>query len=304
MDDGGHDGLESAFEEHRPLLRSIAFRMLGSEADADDALQDVWVRTHRAGTTGVHNPAAWFTTVTARVCLNRLRTVDGRREEPVVRVPEPVISDESGVDPEQAALLGESLGLALLVVLESLTPAERLAFVLHDMFGVPFEPIAALVDRSPTATRQLASRARRRVHGEAPAPDPDPARQRESVDAFLTASRDGDFEALVAVLDTQVLLRSDGGVARPQLNLLVRGSEQVARQALLTGRLAPHVRRVLVNGTPGVVVAPHGRTQAVMAFTVAGGRIVTIDVLADPARLARLDPPRAGAEPDDPRSHP
>jgi RNA polymerase sigma-70 factor (ECF subfamily) len=283
------DWLETTFEEQRPQLRAVAFRMLGSAADAEDAVQDVWLRVSRADTDAVENMAAWLTTVTARVCLNVLRARKQRREEPFVRVPDPVVSDEAGADPEQAILLADSVGLALLVVLESLTPTERLAFVLHDMFGVSFDQIAPIIDRSPVAARKLASRARQRVRGEAPPSDPDLARQREVVDAFFAASNDGDFEALVAVLHPDVVLRSDGGSARPQLNLLVHGSEHVARQALVSGRLAPFVRRVLVNGAPGALVVPHGTLQFVMAFTVADGRIVALDVLADPVRLARLD---------------
>ncbi|CAI9411038.1 RNA polymerase sigma factor SigJ [Nocardioides sp. T2.26MG-1] len=288
-DSGGIQQLEEAFEAHRPRLRAVAYRMLGSTADADDALQETWLRVSRADLEPVANPAAWLTTVTSRVCLNVLRSRRQRREEPLVRIPDPVVSPEPGIDPEQSALLADHVGLALMVVLETLTPAERVAFVLHDMFGVAFDEVAPIVDRSPAAARQLASRARRRVRVDAPPPDPDPARQHEAVDAFFAASHDGDFEALVAILDPDVVLRSDGGTARPQLNLLVRGSDRVARQAVLTRRLAPFVRRVLVNGAPGAVVAPHGRPQVVMAFTVTGGRIVAVDVLADPERLARLD---------------
>jgi RNA polymerase sigma-70 factor (ECF subfamily) len=227
------------------------------------------------------------------VCLNALRTRRRRREEPFVRVPEPVITEDTGTDPaqdpEQASLLSDSVGLALLVVLESLTPTERLAFVLHDMFGVEYDRIADLIDRSPVAARKLASRARQRVRGQAPPPDPDLRHQRAVVDAFFAASRDGDFAALVEVLHPDVLLRSDGGTARPQLNLLLRGRDQVARQALVSGRLAPFVRRVLVNGAPGALVRPQGTVQFVMAFTVTDGMVTAIDVLADPARLAALD---------------
>lgn len=283
------DWLESTFEEHRPQLRAVAFRMLGSAVDADDAVQDAWLRVSRADTDEVDNMAAWLTTVTARVCLNVLRSRKQRREEPFVRLPDPVITEDSGTGPEETTLLADSVGLALLVVLESLTPPERLAFVLHDMFGVPFDEIGQIIDRSPVAARKLASRARQRVHGEAPPPDPDLAAQRKVVDAFFAASNDGDFEALVEVLHPDVILRSDGGTARPQLNMLVRGSEHVARQALVSGRLAPFVRRVLVNGSPGALVVPQGTVQFVMAFTVTDGRIVALDVLGDPARLAGLD---------------
>ncbi len=283
------DWLKATFEENRARLRAVAFRMLGSADDADDAVQEAWLRVSRAETDEVDNMTAWLTTVTGRVCLNVLRTRKRRGEVALARVPDPVISEESGPDPEQAAMLADSVGLALLVVLDSLTPTERLAFVLHDMFGVPYDQIAPMIDRSPVAARKLASRARHRVRSEAPPPDPDLARQRQVVDAFFAASQCGDFEALVAVLHPDVVLRSDGGSARPQLNMLVRGSEHVARQALVSGRLAPFVRRVLVNGTPGALVVPHGTLQFVMAFTVTDGQILAIDVLADPVRLARLD---------------
>ena len=278
------------FEEQRPRLRGVAFRMLGSVSEADDALQDAWLRISRADTSDVENLAGWLTTVVARVCLNLLRTRERRREDPLeVRVPDPIISNQRGVDGEYEALLADSVGLALMVVLENLSPAERLAFVLHDMFGVPFDEIATMLDRTPAATRQLASRARRRVQGEATSPDPDLSRQREVVDAFFAASRDGDFDRLVAVLDPDIVLRSDGGTGRPQLSLLVRGAENVASQALVATRLAPWVRPALINGAAGAVVAPHGRPIAVMAFTVADGRIVAIDVLSDSHRLEKLD---------------
>jgi RNA polymerase sigma-70 factor (ECF subfamily) len=219
-----------------------------------------------------------------------LRSRERRREDPLdVHVPDPIISRESGVDPEHEALLADSVGLALLVVLESLTPAERLAFVLHDMFAVPFEEIAPMIERSPDAARQLASRARRRVQGQAPAPDPDLNRQREVVSAFFAASREGDFDALVAVLDPDVVLRSDGGLARPRLNLMIHGARDVARQALTSSRLSPFVRPALINGAAGVVVAVRGRPMFVMAFTVKGAKIVAIDVLADPERLHQID---------------
>jgi RNA polymerase sigma-70 factor (ECF subfamily) len=282
--------LTERFEEQRPRLRGVAYRMLGSLSEADDAVQEAWLRLHRADTSDVENLAGWLTTVVARVCLNTLRSRERRREAPLdVHVPDPVVSPESGVDPEQEALLGDSVGLALLVVLESLAPAERLAFVLHDLFAVPFEEIAPMIERSPAAARQLASRARRRVRGQAPAPDPDLARQREVVDAFFAASREGDFGALVAVLDPEVVLRSDGGLKRPRQTLVLDGAAAVAEQALASGRLSPFVRPALVNGAAGVVVATHGRPLYVMAFTVTGGKIVAIDVLADPERLQRLD---------------
>lgn len=287
--------LTERFEEHRPRLRAVAYRMLGSVAEAEDAVQEAWLRLDRAGTGGVENLAGWLTTVVGRVCLNMLRSRDSRREESLdVRVPDPVVNDEGGTDPEQEALLSDSVGLALIVVLESLTPAERLAFVLHDMFAVPFDEIAPVIERSPAAARQLASRARRRVRGQAPEPDRDVARQREVVDAFFAASRDGDFDALLAVLDPDVVVRSDGGRARPQLTMVLRGARAAAGQALASARLSPFVYPALVNGAAGVVIAPKGRPQFVMAFTVADGRIVAIDVLADPERLDALPIPVPG----------
>lgn len=281
--------LERRFAEHRPQLRAIAYRMLGSADDADDAVQDAWLRISRADTSDVENMSAWLTTVVSRVCLNQLRSRRQRHEEPLVHVPDPVVSPEAGVDPEESALVADGVGLALLVVLESLTPSERLAFVLHDMFGVAFEEIAGMLDRSPAAARKLASRARQRVRGQVPSPDPDLARQRAVVDAFLAAARNGDFEGLLSVLHPDVVLRSDGGTARPQLTRLRRGAEQVSAAASIGAQLAPHARRVLVNGTPGVVVIPQRRAQVVMGFTITDGLIVAIDILADPERLARLD---------------
>jgi RNA polymerase sigma factor (sigma-70 family) len=288
VDEG--EWLTERFEEHRTRLRAVAYRMLGSVSEADDAVQDAWLRLQRADTSSVENLGGWLTTVVARVCLNMLRLRERRREEPLdVHVPDPIISSESGVDPEYEALLADSVGLALLVVLESLTPAERLAFVLHDMFAVPFEEIAPMIERSPAAARQLASRARRRVQGQAPAPDPDLTRQRDVVDAFFAASRAGDFDALVAVLAPDVVLRSDGGLARPRQTLVINGATAVAGQALASARLSPFVRPALINGAAGVVVAAHGRPLFVMAFTVADKKIVAIDVLADPDRLHELD---------------
>jgi RNA polymerase sigma factor (sigma-70 family) len=285
-----HEFLARQFEEHRAHLRAVAYRMLGSLSEADDAVQEGWLRLSRSDTSDVENLRAWLTTVVARVCLNVLRSRRTRREEPLgVRVPDPVVSPADGTQPEHEALLADSVGLALLVVLETLAPAERLAFVLHDMFAVPFEEIAALVDRSPAATRQLASRARRRVQGQAPVPDPDLAGQRRVVDAFFAAARDGDFEALVAVLDPDVVLRSDGGELRRSATLVVRGAQEVASRALTFARLTPYVRPALVNGAAGVVVAPRGRPFSVMGFTVTGGRIVEIDSVSDPARLRELD---------------
>ena len=282
--------LTERFEEHRPRLRAVAYRMLGSLSEADDAVQEAWLRLSRADTGGVENLAGWLTTVVARVCLNMLRARGSRREAPLgVHMPDPIISREGGGDPEQEALLADAVGLALLVVLDTLTPAERLAFVLHDLFAVPFEEIAPLLERSPVATRQLASRARRRVQGAAPVPDPDLARQREVVDAFFAAARDGNFDALVAVLDPDVVLRADGGTARARPSVVLHGARAVAAQAVTYTRFAPFVRPALINGTAGVVVAAGGRALAVMAFSVAHGKIVAIDVLADPERLADLD---------------
>jgi RNA polymerase sigma factor (sigma-70 family) len=285
-----HDFLAERFEEHRTRLRAVAYRMLGSSSEADDAIQEAWLRLSRSDTGGIENLGGWLTTVVARVCLNMLRSRKVRWEEPLgVHVPDPIVSREDGIDPEHQALLADSVGLALLVVLETLSPAERLAFVLHDMFSVPFEEIAPIVGRSPTATRQLASRARRRVQAAAPSPDADLAREREVVDAFLAASRDGDFDTLLAVLDPDVVLRIDGGAVRAGLSREVRGAPAVAEQTLTFSRLSPFVRPALVNGVAGVVVAPRGRPFAVMGFTIRGGKIVEIDVLADPERLSRLD---------------
>jgi RNA polymerase sigma-70 factor (ECF subfamily) len=289
MDD--RDLLVEGFEEHRPRLRAVAYRMLGSVSEADDAVQEAWLRLSRSDTGGVENLAGWLTTVVARVCLNMLRARATRREEPLdVHVPDPVVSPEDGADPEQEALLADSVGLALLVVLETLTPAERLAFVLHDMFAVPFDEIATMVDRSPSAARQLASRARRRVQGSAPAPDRDVRRQRAVVDAFFAATRDGDFDALVAVLHPEVVLRADGGTARgARQTTLIQGAQAVATQAMRSTPLAQFVRPAMVNGTAGAVVIAGGRALTVMGFTVVDGRIVGVDVLSDPKRLADLD---------------
>ena len=286
--------LAKRFEEHRSHLRAVAYRMLGSLSEADDAVQEAWLRLSRSETSGVENLGGWLTTVVGRVCLDMLRSRTSRRVVPLgeplgTRVPEPLVSRAEGIDPEHEALLADSVGLALLVVLETLSPAERLAFVLHDMFSVPYEEIAPVVGRSPTAARQLASRARRRVQGEAHVPDADLATQREVVDAFLAASRDGDFDTLLAVLDPDVVLRIDGGAVRAGLSREVRGVRAVAEQTLTFSRLSPFVRPALVNGAAGVVVAPRGRPFSVMGFTIRGGKIVEVDILADPARLSRLD---------------
>jgi RNA polymerase sigma-70 factor (ECF subfamily) len=284
------DRLAERFSEHRPRLRSVAYKMLGSLSEADDAVQEAWLRLDRTGDDGIDNLAAWLTTVVARVCLTMLRTRRTRREESLdVHLPDPILSRADGPDPEQEALLADSVGLALLVVLDSLKPAERLAFVLHDMFAVPFEQIAPMLERSPTATRQLASRARRRVRDAAPAPDADLTRQREVVDAFFTAARGGDFEALVAVLDPDVVLRADGGPTRPKLTVSLRGAQAVAGQARGFTRFSPAVRPVLVNGAAGIVIIAKERPLAVMAFTVVAGRVAAIDVLVDPERMRALD---------------
>jgi RNA polymerase sigma-70 factor (ECF subfamily) len=265
--------------------------MLGSTSEADDAVQEAWLRLNRSDADAIENLGGWLTTVVARVCLNLLRSRTNRREDPLdFHVPDPIVRREDRADPEQEALLADSVGLALLVVLDTLTPAERLAFVLHDMFGVPFDEIATIVDRSPAATRQLASRARHRVQGAAPTPDASLARQREVVDAFFAAAQRGDFDALVAVLDPDVVLRSDGGVLRPKLSVSTRGAEVVAARALMFAQPSTAVRPALVNGAAGVVVMPEGRAPvSVMAFTVVSGRIVAIDALADPERLRQLD---------------
>jgi RNA polymerase sigma factor (sigma-70 family) len=288
MDDD--EWLAERFEEHRTHLRAVAYRMLGSVSEADDAVQEAWLRLSRADASAIEDLRAWLTTVVARVSLNALRSRRTRREEPLdVHVPEPIVSRADGLDPEHEALLADSVGLALLVVLETLAPAERLAFVLHDMFAVPFDEIAPMVGRTPSAARQLASRARRRVHGAATVPDADLARQREVVDAFFAAARGGDFDALVAVLDPDVVLRSDGGTARSDASVVVHGARDVASRALTFAALSPYARPALVNGVAGVVVVPRGQPFSVMAFTVVGGRIVAIDALSDPERLRGLD---------------
>jgi RNA polymerase sigma-70 factor, ECF subfamily len=286
----GHDWLAERFEAHRAHLRAVAYRMLGSLSEADDAVQEAWLRLSRSEVSGIENLGGWLTTVVARVCLNLLRSRNSRREQPLgVHMPDPVVSRADGVNPEHEALLADSVGLALLVVLDTLAPAERLAFVLHDMFAVPFDQIAPIVGSSPAAVRQLASRARRRVQQAAPTPDADLTRQRAVVDAFFAASRNGDFAALVAVLDPDVVLRSDGGPARPGASAVVHGGRTVAEQALTFAQLSPFVRPALVNGAAGVVVAPHGRPFSVMGFTVRNGKIIAIDVLADPTRLRQLE---------------
>jgi RNA polymerase sigma factor (sigma-70 family) len=280
--------LARQFEEQRPHLRAVAYRMLGSLSEADDAVQDAWLRLSRADRSEVENLGAWLTTVVARVALNMLRSRKTRREQPLdVHVPDPIIDSADGTDPEHEALLADSVGLALLVVLETLTPAERLAFVLHDMFAVPFEQIATIVERSPDATRQLASRARRRVRGTAPLPDADLGAQWQVVDAFIAAAREGDFDALVAVLDPDVVLRADAGLTG--LSRHVSGATTVAGQALMWSRVDLSLRRALINGAAGMVSLRQGRPFSVGAFIVRNGRIVEIDILADPERVSQLD---------------
>jgi RNA polymerase sigma-70 factor (ECF subfamily) len=280
--------LARQFEDHRPHLRAVAYRMLGSLSEADDAVQDSWLRLSRADTSEVENLRGWLTTVVARVALNMLRARNTRREQPLdVRVPDPIIDPTEGSNPEHEVLLADSVGLALLVVLETLTPAERLAFVLHDMFAVPFEEIAPIMERSPEATRQLASRARRRVRGAAPVPDPDLTAQWEAVEAFLAAAREGDFDALVAVLDPDIVLRADGGLTG--ISQHIRGAETVASQALLWSRIDLTMRRALINGAAGIVAFLRGRPFSIAAVTVKNGKIVEIDFLADPDRIAQLD---------------
>jgi RNA polymerase sigma factor (sigma-70 family) len=284
-----NDWLAARFEAHRTQLRAVAYRVLGSVSEAEDAVQEAWLRLSRSNTTGVENPGGWFTTIVARVALNMLQSRTARREEPLAtHVPDPVVSVTDGADPEHRALLADSVGLALLVVLDTLTPAERLAFVLHDMFALPFVEIATIVGRSPSAARQLASRARRRVRA-ATVPDPDIGRQRQLVDAFLAASRGGDFEALLAVLDPRVTLRADVGPEPPGASKVISGAAAVAEQALAFAWRAQFARPALVNGAAGVLVVDRHHRLAVIGFTVANGKIAEIDILADPARLRDLD---------------
>lgn len=280
------------FEAERPALRAVAYRMLGSLAEAEDAVQEAWLRLSRSDVSEVRNLGAWLTTVVGRICLDMLRTRTARREEPMpeqdgsVRLPDPVVTRLRRVDPEQEVLIADSVGIALMIVLETLSPAERLAFVLHDMFDVPFDDIAPVLGRTAASTRQLASRARRRVQGAAPSADTDNARKHDVVDAFLTASRGGDFDALLTVLDPDVVARSDGGTLVP--SVLRRGATDVASQAITFARFAADARIVLVNGTPGVVSYADGRPLSVMSFTIRDGRITGLDILTDPDRLAGL----------------
>jgi RNA polymerase sigma factor (sigma-70 family) len=293
-----HDWLAERFEENRPHLRAVAYRMLGSLSEADDAVQESWLRLSRSNADGIENLGGWLTTVVARVCLNMLRSRQTRREEPFgIHLPDPIVSRAESVDPEQSVLLADSVGLALLVILETLEPDERLAFVLHDMFAVPFDDIAPIVGRTPTAARQLASRARRRVQGSVPAPDASLACQREAVDAFLAAARLGDFEALVAILDPDVVLHADRGTVASNKPRVARGARAVAEGALVFGRLAEFARPALVNGAAGVVVVgPHGNLFSVIGFTVANGKIVEIDILLDPCVFDTSTCPRSKIE--------
>jgi RNA polymerase sigma factor (sigma-70 family) len=285
---GENDWLAEGFEEQRAHLRAVAFRMLGSITEADDALQDAWLRVSRADASVVENLGGWLTTIVARVCLNMLRARHVRREESLeVHLPDPVISPMGELGPEGDALMADSVGLALLVVLDALAPAERLAFVLHDMFELPFEEIAPMVGRSPTAARQLASRARRRVRG-ADIPDPDLTRQRTVVDAFFVAARSGDFDALIALLHPDVVLRADFGPSRPAASTMVRGAAAVARQARLGANPAAMLHPALINGAAGVVITLGGQPHGVMAFTVVDDKVVELDIIADPERIRRV----------------
>jgi RNA polymerase sigma factor (sigma-70 family) len=285
------DWLAQRFEEHRPRLRAVAYRMLGSVSEADDAVQDAWLRLSGSEPDEIENLPAWLTTVVSRVSLNMLRSRAARREEPLIpRLPDPIVDRADGVDPEHEALIADSVGLALLVVLETLSPPERLAFVLHDMFGVPFEQIAPLIDRSPQAARQLASRARRRVRAQPTTSDVDVPAQREVVNAFLAAAREGDFDGLVATLHPDVVLRADGGAALAGLSADVRGAQDVARHAVTWARVDLAMQPALVNGAAGVIATRKGVVFAIASVVVCDGKIAEMDFLADPERLARLNP--------------
>jgi RNA polymerase sigma factor (sigma-70 family) len=281
--------LTERFEEHRGHLRAVAYRMLGSASESDDAVQEAWIRLSRTDTSDVENLGGWLTTVVARVCLNMLRTRKSRREEPYdVHVPEQA-SEENGADPEREAVLTDSVGMAMLVVLETLAPAERIAFVLHDMFAVPFDEIAPMIERTPAATRQLASRARRRVKGGYEVPEADLVRQRQVVDAYLAAARGGNFDALLSLLDPDVVLRADRAVANSPVSIMRTGAQAVAKGAVGATKLAQLSELALVNGAVGLVLAAGARLRTVLSFTMADGRITGIDVIADPDRLAGLE---------------
>jgi RNA polymerase sigma factor (sigma-70 family) len=289
------DWLAERFEEHRPRLRAVAYRMLGSTGEADDAVQEAWLRLSRSDADAIENLEAWLVTTVGRVALNMLRSRRTRREEPLEgHLPDPIVDRADALDPEQEVLLADSVGLALLVVLETLTPAERLAYVLHDMFSVPFDEIGAILDRSPEATRQLASRGRRRLRGADTTPEADPAEQREVVEAFLAAAREGDFDALVAVLDPDIVLREDTGTGTI---LEIHGADNVARRARSVSQLDLVARTALVNGALGWISLLDGAPFAVASLTVRNGRVAAMDIIADPARLARLDLPPAVTRP-------
>ncbi len=281
------DWLAERFQEHRPRLRAVAYRMLGSTSEADDAVQEAWIRLSRSNAGEIDNLEAWLVTAVGRVALNMLRARKTRRAEPLdAHLPDPIVDGADSIDPEHEALLADSVGLALLVVLETLTPAERLAYVLHDMFSVPFDQIGAILDRSPDAARQLASRGRRRIRGADTTLDADPAAQQEVVEAFLAAARDGNFDALVVVLDPDIVLREDTGSGTI---VEVRGAENVARRAMAASRLGLDVRPARINGAAGWIALFDGDVFAIGALSVRDGRITTMDILLDPARLARLD---------------
>jgi RNA polymerase sigma-70 factor (ECF subfamily) len=300
----GSEWLAGRFEEHRTHLRAVAYRMLGSLTEADDAVQDAWERVNRSGADDVDNLKAWLTTVVARVCLNELRSRNAHREEPLeAYIPDPIMSPAGGPDPEEEVLLADSVGLALQIVIDTLAPAERVAFVLHDLFHVSFDEIAGMVGRSPEAARQLASRARRRIKGaEVHAPERDLARQRAVVDAFFAAGRAGDFDTLVALLDPDVVARADLGPSRLGGARVVQGAAAVARQARLGANAAAVIHPVLVNGAAGVVITLDGRPLALMGFTVAEGKIVEVDVITDPDRIARLAGPVLALSDPQPRT--
>jgi RNA polymerase sigma-70 factor (ECF subfamily) len=292
MDGNGSPALADEFEANRAHLGAVAYRVLGSLAEAEDAVQEAWLRASRAGAADVDNVAGWLTTIVARICLNVLRSRASRREEPLdTHVPDPIVSLDDDSDPEREALMADSVGFALQVVLDTLSPAQRIAFVLHDVFAMPFDEIAPIVGRTPEAARQLGSRARHRLRGAAPSPDPDLRRQRAAVDAFFAAAHGHDVDALLAVLDPDVVLRSDGGTGRRAATVAVTGAGEVVSRALLFAGTTLEVHPALVNGAAGVVVTRHRKPYSVMGFTVAHGRIVAIDVLADPDRLARLHLP-------------
>jgi RNA polymerase sigma factor (sigma-70 family) len=287
---GDQDRLAERFETHRSHLRAVAYRMLGSLSEAEDAVQEAWLRLSRSDTSGVENLGGWLTRVVARVCLDMLRTRRSRREEPLgLQLPGPIVNGQDEGDPEHEALLADSVGLALLVVLDRLAPAERVAFVLQDLFAVPFDEIAPIVERSPTAAKKLASRARHRVHGMATSPDTDRTRHRQVVDAFLTATRGGDIEALLAVLDPDVVRRADRAALPAGAATELRGAQPVAEETRTNAVRARFARPALVNGTVGIVVAPRGRLLLALSLTIKDDKITEIDVIADPPRLHQLD---------------